>query len=111
MGALVSTKELSEQLGIKQAKIRRWKKEGVFTPIRVDSDDGKTLLYNIDCERIKFKIAQELLLEFTIKEIGKKFQKVFGKRNGNLLKELQRTKDEERFIEKYVEEIMSLEIE
>jgi len=110
MGALGDINELSEVLGIKISKIRNWKKEKIFVPMAKDPDNGKTLLFNIECERIKFKVAQELLLDFSLKEIGARFQKVFGRRNARLLQDLQKARNDGELMERYVKEIMSLEL-
>ena len=109
MGQLVTIKELSEQTGFKASKIRRWTKKGILTPVSKSEDDGKSYLYHIDCVRIKTGIVKRIIIDFSLEAIGARFQKVFGRRNSNLLEELQRTQNHSDLVRKYTEMVRVLE--
>jgi hypothetical protein len=105
MAILGDINRLSDELGIKVSKIRNWKKAKIFTPMSVDPEDGKTLLYHIECEKMKYKIAKELRVDLSVEEIGDRFWKTFGTKNKELIKELERTDKDEKLIDRYVKEM------
>ena len=110
MGALGDLNELAKRLGIKESKVRNWKKHKIFVPVAKKPEDGKTLLFNIETEAFKYRIAQELLLEFSLKELGQRFQKVFGRKNAGLMNELQTTTIEDTLLENYINDVFSVEL-
>lgn len=106
MGALVTVKELSKQLEIKESKVRRWTKKGLLTPISKNKQDGKSLLYDIDCARIKLEILDRIRIDFSsLSEIGARFREVFGRRDVDLLEALHTTDNRKGLVKKYIEEI------
>jgi DNA-binding transcriptional MerR regulator len=106
MGPLVTIRELAEQVGIKESKIRRWTKKGILTPIRKSSEDGKSFLYNLDCVQVKLEILDRIRIDFpSLDVIGEKFQQVFGRRDCDLLEDLQTAPSHKELIKKYVESI------
>ena len=106
MGALGNINELAEKLDIKVSKIRNWKKHQIFVPIKRDREDGKSLLFHLDAENIKFLVAQELLLDYSLEEIGRRFGTVFGKKNTDLINDIQKTKNENNLVEKYLKKVL-----
>ena len=108
MTNLLNVKELSQKKGWKVSKIRRYTKEGIFSPVSKDSENGKSLIYNLGCVEIKIRLIDELRLDYKIKELGEKIQKVCGKRNRKLLTMINTTK-EDKIIEKLKEEITAFE--
>jgi DNA-binding transcriptional MerR regulator len=106
MGALVTVKELSKQLEIKESKVRRWTKKGLLTPISKSKQDGKSLLYDLDCARIKLEILDRIRIDFSsLSEIGARFREVFGRRDADLLDALHTTDNRKGLVKKYIEEI------
>ena len=108
MTNLLNVEELSRKKGWKVSKIRRYTKEGIFSPVSKDNVNGKSLLYHIGCVEIKIRLIEEFRLDFTLKELGKRIQKVCGKRNKKLLAMINTTKEDE-IIEKLKEEITAFE--
>ena len=109
MGRLVTIRELSELVEIKESKIRRWTKKGILTPVSVSSKDGKSLLYHLDCVKVKLEILERIRIDFNdLSEIGAVFQKVFGRRDSDLREALQRSENRKELIRKYLEEIREL---
>jgi len=108
MTNLLNVEELSRKKGWKVSKIRRYTKEGIFSPVSKDSVNGKSLLYNIGCVEIKLRLIDEFRLDFTLKELGEKILKICGKRNKKLLAMINTTKEDE-IIEKLKEKITALE--
>ena len=108
MTNLLNVEELSSKKSWKVSKIRRYTKEGIFSPVSKDSVNGKSLLYHIGCVEIKLRLIEEFRLDFTLKELGKRIQKVCGKRNKKLLTMINTTKEDE-IIEKLKEEITIFE--
>ncbi len=111
MGALGGIKDLAEELGLAEWKVRSWKDKGIFDPIDRDEDDGKSLLFDLRCERIRFKITRGLRLHFKLKEIGDRLQRVFGEQNSTLISELQNVRNDDKVIEKYMQECKSLDMD
>jgi DNA-binding transcriptional MerR regulator len=108
MGQLVTIRELAEQVGIRESKIRRWTKKGILTPIRKSSEDGKSFLYNLDCVQIKLEILDRIRIDFSsLDVIGEEFQQTFGRRDCDLLEALQTAPSKKELIRKYVESIRS----
>jgi DNA-binding transcriptional MerR regulator len=105
MNGVGDINELSKVLKIKVSKIRNWSKHKIFVPVTKDDKNGKTLLYNIEGERFKYDIARKLTIDFSLDDIGKRFQIVFGKRNEILLETLSVTQNRNELEKKYIDEI------
>ena len=108
MGTLLSSQELAESMGITLYKVRRYTKAGILTPMSKDRKDGKTLLYDPRCGEIKLEILYHLCLDYSKKELGEKFKRVFGRRNAALIRALESMGDKEEIIRKFLREIESL---
>ena len=110
MGALVTVRELSKQLGIKESKVRRWTKQGLLTPISKSKQDGRSFLYDIDCAWIKLEILDRIRIDFaSLSEIAARFREIFGRRDSDLLEALHTTDNRKELVKKYIEEIRSHE--
>jgi len=106
MGPLVTVRELSKQLDIKESKIRRWTKKGLLTPISKSKLDGKSYLYDIDCVRIKLEILDRIRIDFpSLTEIADRFRQVFGTRDADLREALHTTDNPKGLVKKYIQEI------
>ncbi|RLA78495.1 MAG: hypothetical protein DRG33_05425 [Deltaproteobacteria bacterium] len=108
MGTLITVQEIAKQFDLNAAKIRRWTKIGILTPIRKCDKDGKSFLYNSDCIKIKLEILERIRIEFSdLNEIGVRFKKVFGRRDSELLYALQRSTANKKLIEDFEEKIFA----
>jgi len=107
----MTVKELAKANEISIYKVRKYTKDGILKPIGKDRDDGKTFLYHPVCAEIKLEILFDLSLEYSKKELAKRFKEVFGKRDENLLKELESSKGrrKEGIIRKFTKEIENLD--
>jgi DNA-binding transcriptional MerR regulator len=108
MGNLLSSQELAESMGITLHKVRRYTKAGILAPMSKDRKDGKTLLYDPRCAEIKLEILYRLSLDYSKKELGEKFRRVFGRRNVALIRALESMGDKEEIITKFLREIEGL---
>lgn len=108
MGALLSSHELAEAMGITLYKVRRYTKAGILAPMSRDRKDGKTLLYDPRCVEIQLEILYRLSLDYSKKDLGEIFKRVFGRRNAALVRALESTGDKEEIISKFLREIESL---
>jgi DNA-binding transcriptional MerR regulator len=107
MGALLSSQKLAESLGITLYKVRRYTKAGILTPMSKDRGDGKTLLYDPRCVEIKLEILYQLSVDYSQKELGERFKRVFGRRNAALIRALESMAHKEEIISKFLREIES----
>ena len=101
MGTLLSSQELAESMGITLYKVRRYTKAGILAPMSRDRRDGKSLLYDRRCAEIKLEIFYRMNLDYSQKELGEKFKRVFGKRDAALLRTLEFMGDKEEIINKF----------
>ena len=105
MSPLLSSQALAESMGITIYKVRRYTKAGILTPMSRDRKDGKTLLYDPRCAEIKLEILYRLSLDYSKKDLGERFRKVFGRRNSALTRALESMGDKEEIIDKFLKEI------
>ena len=108
MGTLRSSQKLAEETGITLYKVRRYTKAGILAPMSRDRKDGKTLLYDPRCVEIKLEILYSLSLDYSKKELGEIFRKVFGRRNAALIRALEAMGDKEEIIAKFLREVEKL---
>jgi DNA-binding transcriptional MerR regulator len=108
MGALLSSLELAEKMGITLYKVRRYTKAGILAPMSKDRKDGKSLLYDPRCEEIRLEVFYRLSLDYSQQELGERFRKIFGRRNAALIRTLESMGDKEEVISKFLREIESL---
>ncbi len=109
MSTLLTSQELVKSVGITINKIRRYTRSGILTPMSKDRRDGKSLLYDTRCVEIKLEILYRLSLDYSKKELGERFRKVFGKRNVHLIRALESMSEQEDILQKFSKEIEDLE--
>ena len=108
MKSLITVQEIAKQFDLNEAKIRRWTKKGILTPIKKCDKNGKSFLYNSDCVKIKLEIVEIIRIEFSdLNEIGARFKKIFGHRDSELLSALQRSTSHKKLIQDFEKKIFA----
>lgn len=104
----VSAEEIENKTELSIYQVRRYRKLGILTPALKSREDGKTLLYEWACVLFRLEMLDILRLDFTLEELGPRFQAVFGRRDEVLAAALESVEKRPALLERFEKEILEL---